>query len=226
MEEAGLWGFVGGNAAGRKPTWVRDGERIAIGTARLDHPSDGGRQGPNRSLLATDLARILHAWTRMGRDAASLLGDFAYVMHDGEHRSTAGVRDVFGVDTLYYRTFPGFVAFASRADVLALDNAYDSAYFAEYLGRVSNAPRTPYSDVFAVPAAHVAQWTNGTLVLRRYWSGESFTAPNTSASPVLVDEFRERFNDAVRTRLLPYAPTWAQLSGGLDSSSVVSTAQS
>ena len=40
-----------------------------------------------------------------------------------------------------------------------------------------------------------------------------------------IEEFRTLFSEAVRTRLEPNGRTWAELSGGLDSSSIVSMAQ-
>jgi asparagine synthase (glutamine-hydrolysing) len=63
------------------------------------------------------------------------------------------------------------------------------------------------------------------VVTQRYWSAASFTTPDLRPIPALVEEFREHFSTAVRTRLTTNGRTWAQLSGGLDSSSVVSMAQ-
>lgn len=224
---AGFWGFAGGDAAGRRPTWVRDRERIAIGTARLDHSPDVGRSQSSASVVASDLRRILSAWSGDVETAATFIGDFACVIYDERSRSIVGVRDVFGVDTLYYRSFPDVVAFASRADLLATEHDYDRQFLAEFVARAdSGGSRTPYNGVCAVPPAHVVRTIARRVVTQRYWSAASFTTPDARPWPALVDEFREHFATAVRTRLSPNGRTWAQLSGGLDSSSVVSMAQS
>lgn len=227
VESAGFWGFAGGDAAGRRPTWVRNRERIAIGTARLDDSSNAGQAQSSASLVASDLKRILGAWSGEIETAATFIGDFAFVIYDERSRSIVGARDAFGVDTLYYRTLPDIVAFASRADLLATEHEYDRQFLAEFVARAdSGGTRTPYNGVCAVPPAHVVRTIARKVMTQRYWSAASFTTPDVRPIPALVEEFREHFATAVRTRLSPNARTWAQLSGGLDSSSVVSMAQS
>jgi asparagine synthase (glutamine-hydrolysing) len=227
VEGAGFWGFAGGDAAGRRPTWVRNRERIAIGTARLDDSSDVDRARSGSSRVATDLLRILEEWSGEPETAAKFIGDFACVVYDERSHSIVGVRDAFGVDTLYYRTFPDIVAFASRADLLATEHDYDRQFLAEFVARAdSGGSRTPYNDVCAVPPAHVVLTIGRRVVTQRYWSAAAFTTPDARPWPALVEEFREHFATAVRTRLSTNGRTWAQLSGGLDSSSVVSMAQS
>jgi asparagine synthase (glutamine-hydrolysing) len=227
VEGAGFWGFAGGDAAGRRPTLVRHRERIAIGTARLDDSPSAGTARSSASLVASDLRRILDTWSGDVESAASFIGDFAVVIYDERSRSVVGARDAFGVDTLYYRTFPDVVALASRADLLATEHEYDRQFLAEFVARAdSGGSRTPYSGVCAVPPAHVVRTVGRKVVTQRFWSAASFTTPDLRPMPALVEEFREHFATAVRTRLSPNARTWAQLSGGLDSSSVVSMAQS
>jgi asparagine synthase (glutamine-hydrolysing) len=225
VESAGFWGFAGGDAAGRRPTWVRDRERIAIGTVRLDDSPSAGSSQTSVSLVASDLKHILSTWSGEAEAAVKFIGDFAFVIYDERTRSIVGARDAFGVDTLYYRTFPDIVAFASRADLLATAHEYDRQFLAEFVARADSGTRTPYNGVCAVPPAHVVRPIARRVVTQRYWSAASFTAPDPRPLPALVDEFRDHFATAVRTRLSPNARTWAQLSGGLDSSSVVSMAQ-
>jgi asparagine synthase (glutamine-hydrolysing) len=226
VEGVGFWGFAGGDAAGRRPTWVRRGERIAIGTARLDDSSRVCHAQSSASVVTTDLARILNAWSGEVETAPMFIGDFACVIYDERSHSIVGLRDAFGVDTLYYRTFPDIVAFASRADLLATEHDYDRQFLAEFVARADSDTRTPYNGVCAVPPAHVVRTLARRVVTQRYWSAAAFTTPDTRPWPALVEEFREHFAAAVRTRLSTNGRTWAQLSGGLDSSSVVSMAQS
>jgi asparagine synthase (glutamine-hydrolysing) len=227
VESTGFWGFVGGDAAGRRPTWVRHRHRIAIGTVRLDDPPAAGKTQSGASVVASELKHIAGTWWGEAQATAKLIGDFAFVIYDERSRAIVGARDVFGVDTLYYRVFADVVTFASRADLLATEGEYDRQFLAEFVARAdSGGSRTPYNGVSAVPPAHVVRTIARKVVTQRYWSAAAFTKPDARPWPTLVHEFREHFATAVRTRLSPSARTWAQLSGGLDSSSVVSMAQS
>jgi asparagine synthase (glutamine-hydrolysing) len=68
----------------------------------------------------------------------------------------------------------------------------------------------------------------GALTLQPYWSPEGFELdPSWAKSePEAVDTCRRLFTDSVRLRLGRKGEVWAQLSGGVDSSSIVSVAQS
>jgi len=226
VEGPGIWGLVAGDAAGRHPAWIRNDRRIAIGTVRLDHPTWATQLPSGRDAVTIDLVHVLDAWAQ-GARPNDQLGDFAYVLYDERARFLEGARDVFGVDPLYYRTFDGVVAFASRAELLADAGAYDRQWLAEFLGR-AHAPggRTPYPDVLAVPPAHTLRLTGWRVELTRYWSPDAYTTARSLPLGDAVREFRARFSSAVRTRVTPDGCTWAQLSGGLDSSSVVSIAAS
>lgn len=157
---------------------------------------------------------------------AGVVGDFAVVLYDAPSHTAIAACDAFGVHPLYYRVFPTAVAFASRAEILADGEEYDRQYLAERLAGVTASPdRTPFSDVAALPAAHAARLADGRLAIERYWSAESFVGRDTRSPGALVEEFRERFAAAVGVRLTDARTTWAQLSGGLDSSSIVCMAE-
>lgn len=226
VEAAGFWGLVGGDAAGRRPAWIRNDRRLAIGAARLDHPSWPVQPPASRAAVTIDLVHLLDAWAE-GAPWADQRGDFACAFYDERARFLEGARDAFGVQSLYYRTFEGVVALASRADLLADADAYDRQWLAEFLGR-AHAPvgRTPYRDVLAVPPAHTMRLTGWHVELTRYWSPDAFVTPRARPLGEVVNEFHALLSTAVRTRVTPDGRTWAQLSGGLDSSSVVSMAAS
>ncbi|MGH7649329.1 MAG: asparagine synthase-related protein, partial [Gemmatimonadaceae bacterium] len=220
VEHPGFWGFTAGNAAGRRPTVAADGNRVAIGTVRLDGNTAG-------ITAQTDLACALHAWPMNSADVARLYGEFAIVFYDTARHVLLAVRDALGVDALYYRVLPGGIALSSRADVLALtDDEYDRGYLSAFLA--GSAPldgATPFRGVSAVPAAHVLHCAGGHVSIERWWSPDRFLNPEPRATSELADEFRHRFAQAVRSRMgAAEGETWSELSGGLESSSVVSMA--
>lgn len=218
LERPGFWGLTAGNSAGRRPTVCTDGSRIAIGTIRLDsEPSD--------SSSSADLSIVMEAWPTDGTAVARLRGDFAVVLYDGARHTMLAARDAFGIDAMYYRVLPGGIALASRADVLALSaEEYDRGYLASFLaGCAAAVGATAFRGVSTLPAAHLLRCTDGRVSVERWWTPEKFLDAEPRPMHELVDDFRHRFAAAVRTRLAPGASdTWSELSGGLDSSSVVS----
>jgi len=220
VEARGCWGLTAGRGAGRRPHACTDGNRIAIGTVRLD-AERGDPESP------ADLRYVMQAWPADDDAVARIRGDFAVVLYDSARRTVFAARDAFGVDGLYYRVLPGGIAFASRADVLALSaDAYDRGYLAAFLaGCAPVEGATPFRGVSAVPAGHTLRCVNGQVSVQRWWMPERFLDAEPRRTGDLVDDFRHRFAAAVRSRMAPgERDTWSQLSGGLDSSSVVSMA--
>ena len=219
-EHPGFWGLTAGTSAGRRPTVCTDGPRNAIGTVRLDRESGDAAS-------SNDLSNVMQAWPTNGTAIARLRGDFAVVLYDCARHTVFAVRDAFGVDSLYYRVLPGGIAFSSRADVLALSaDEYDRGYLAAFLaGCAPVEAATPFRGVSALRAAHILRYLDGRLSVERWWAPEPFLAAEPRPTGDLVDDFRHRFASSVRCRMAPgVRDTWSQLSGGLDSSSVVSIA--
>lgn len=220
LEQPGFWGLTAGNSAGRRPTACTDGHRIAIGTVRLDR--EAGDASPS-----TDLACVLHAWPADGAAIARLRGEFAVVLADGARGSVLAARDAFGVDALYYRVLPGGIALASRADVLAVGaDEYDRGYLAAFLAGCAPVDgATAFRAVSALRSAHFLRFVDGRLSIERWWEPERFLDAEPRPTSDVIDDFRHRFACAVRCRMAPgERDTWSELSGGLDSSSVVSMA--
>jgi asparagine synthase (glutamine-hydrolysing) len=167
----------------------------------------------------------MQAWPTDGAAVARLRGDFAVVLYDCARHTVFAVRDAFGVDALYYRVLTGGIALASRADVLALSaDEYDHGYLASFLaGCAAAVGTTAFRGVSTLPAAHLLRCTDGRVSVERWWTPEQFLDAEARPMHELVDDFRHRFAASVRTRLAPGASdTWSELSGGIDSSSVVS----
>jgi len=73
------------------------------------------------------------------------------------------------------------------------------------------------------PAGVVVAAVNRDVRITRYWTPHpAANAPQRLSEA--ADRFRERFTECVRTRIDAYPSTWSDLSGGLDSSSIVVTA--
>jgi len=151
---------------------------------------------------------------------------FAFAVWDRDARSLFLARDRFGVKPLYYVDAPWGLAFASELKALVavglttgdLDWAAVDMFF--QLGYIP-APYSPFRDVRKLPPAHWLQWTaDGTVRVERYWDLPSGTNP---PEPELVEHLLQTFDDSITSHMVSDVPVAAFLSGGLDSSAVVSS---
>ncbi len=210
------------------PLVTQDGEHLAVGVVRLDNRSEVQRWTDTAGLPLTDLQLVARLVTRTRTTRIrDLLGDFAFVVWNEATRSAIAATDALGVRRLFY-SHGAVTAFASRAEALALADRYDQQYLAERVAVCVLTPGiTPYEGVRQMPAGTIGTLRNAKLSLDTYWSPEEFGP--TPHTPGLEREapqaLRALLTASVRQRLSPDGNTWAQLSGGLDSSSVVSMAQ-
>jgi asparagine synthase (glutamine-hydrolysing) len=206
-----------------------DGAHVACGTVRLDNRQElEGWIGRGAAGL-TDLELVLKSVRRFGTSRIErLVGDFAFVVWDDTSGETIAAVDAVGVKKLYSAEACGCVAFASRAEALAVDLEYEPQYLAELIALCPLSPGlSPYAGVRTFPGGTYGVLRQGRLDLHRYWTTDEFEAAPLSDASMreLPEACRTLLADSVRLRLRRGGGTWAQLSGGLDSSSVVSLAQ-
>ncbi|HEU4882306.1 MAG TPA: asparagine synthase-related protein, partial [Longimicrobium sp.] len=214
-----------------RPLMARHGPLLGIGDVRLDNRAEVARQA--RAVMEVgdsvpDLALVLGAYAARGEACIpELLGDFNVVIWDARTGEMRAARDAFGVRTLFHARRPGATVVGSRALALASGDAYDEEWAAGYLaGGYGSDGSTPFAGCRSVAAGSWMTVRGGVAREHRYWS----PGPHLPRPGARVDEgeavarFGALFADAVRTRVDGGGTTWAQLSGGLDSSSIVCAA--
>jgi asparagine synthase (glutamine-hydrolysing) len=208
-----------------RTTLARIGDWLAVGVARLDN-RDEVRAWTGASPDAPELHLIAAAIAVRGPSCIrSILGDFAVVAWHAVTRETIAARDAFGVKPLYVRARDSEVAFASHAASLADSTEFDLEYIAEFiLSGFDREHRTPYAGVRAVPPGHVVTVRGGVMTSTRYWSATECEPAERASVDGSVAEFRELLDRAVINNLTGAGDAWSQLSGGLDSSTLVCVA--
>ncbi len=179
----------------------------------------------------TDAELVLRAYQAWGEDCPRhLLGDFAFAIWDGRERQLFCARDILGLRPFYYRVTAGRFLFASELHALLegpeVVRRPNEGMVAEFLaGAVTSQEETLFEDILRLPPAHGLMVREGRVRRFRYWDVDPQREIRYRADADYVQQFREILREAVRCRLRSHGPLGAHLSGGVDSSSVVATAQ-
>jgi len=177
-----------------------------------------------------DTHLILLAYQRWGSDCPSrLVGDYAFVIWDGEKRRLFCARDHIGVKPFYYFRSPRIFVFASEIKaLLALDEVpreINEVKVGELLARhFEDKAGTLYRGIYRLPPAHSQAVTRDACSVRAYWSLDPTFELRLKNDAAYEEAFRELFVETVRCRTRAEGPVGATLSGGLDSSSITCVA--
>ena len=181
---------------------------------------------------ATDTEVVLAAYAQWGEACLRRFnGMWAFALWDRQERTLLLARDRFGVKPVYYTHTPERFAFASEIKAfLALDGFQPALHTGVAAGFLQSAytqegttPDTLMAAVKRLPAGHTLRiGANGTAQVSRWWETRNHfpVVPDRYADQVA--EFRHLFIDATRIRLRSDVPVGTCLSGGVDSSAVVS----
>lgn len=201
---------------------------------RIDNREDLLREFRSRGVRLrddTDADLVLAAYDCWGDAFVSrLLGDFALALWDERRRLLLCARDPLGIRPFYYRQDGPSFRFASELAPLLADPALprrpNEGMIAEYLAmRINHKEETFYQGVLRLPPAHTLLIDRGSLAVRRYWDVDPDRRIRHRSDEEYGEHFRELFTQAVGCRLRSHRPVGADLSGGLDSSSIVGVAQ-
>jgi len=201
---------------------------FAVGTARLDNRSEvvnwlaRGRTQVRSDCGDLELSAL--AVIHLGRECVSqLLGDFGFCLYDRAERTAFAARDAFGVRPLFYALRGATLLVSSRADLEdAVD--YDETFLAHFLlAHVTSGPWSAFRSVKRLLHGHILECDCRGLRTSRFWSPCDVAARDLPFDAAR-DEFRYHFLAGLKTRLMAPTPVWAELSGGVDSSSIVSSA--
>jgi asparagine synthase (glutamine-hydrolysing) len=210
-----------------RPVLARRGVLAAAGDVRLDNRAEVAAWTGAAADGASDLDLVLAAYAARGPAALDgLLGDFSLVLWDGGRRTLAVLRDAFGVKPLFVAHEGHALVVSSRLGALAGGRDYDDEFVADFLvGGSTVGTRTLWTGCRAVEPGEVLRCESGSVSSRRAWSPFAVAPAQRVDEREAVETFRALFLESVRLRAEDGGSVWAQLSGGLDSSSVVCAAQ-
>lgn len=190
----------------------------------------------NRTVLIRDLAEMVSnescdveivaaAYQKWGTGSfARLIGDWALAICEPDKRVILA-KDFAGIRHLYYSFQNDTVTWCTVLDPLVLFAGRTLALNEEYIaGWVASFPAphlTPYAGIDSVPPSSFVVIRPGHRKTTKFWDFDYHKRTRYSSDPEYEGHFRSVFSDAVTRRLRCDTPVLAELSGGMDSSSIV-----
>lgn len=178
---------------------------------------------------SSDTEVFLNAFVEYGTECFSLFnGMFAIAIWDMHENSLLIAKDRMGKKPLYYTIQDDTVIFSSELkSIYALDENKSIDYKAlqDYFtfGYIPT-PRTIYNNIFKLEPASYALFTKDSFKKSSYWDVK-FTTDESISYVNARQNVESLLDQAVERRLVSDVPFGAFLSGGIDSSVVVSMMQ-
>jgi asparagine synthase (glutamine-hydrolysing) len=220
---------IGGGA---QPMWDQSG-RIAVvyngeiyNYVELRHElQEFGHKFSSHS----DTEVLIESYRAWGCDAlARLRGMFGFALWDEDRQRLLLARDAFGKKPLFIAEQKGGILFSSEIEPIVQFPGFDRSFDQDALGhyfvnRYVPGPLTFFERVKKLQPGHYFSWHNGQWRTERYFTAPfATTVPDIDSFDEAVSLFGETFDESVRLRMRSDAPFGAFLSGGIDSSAVVS----
>ena len=223
-------------ATGDQPLYSDDGNLALVFNGEIYNHAELRRELEQRGRRFvtdhSDSEVILRGFEEWGRNVVDhLTGMFAFAISDHERAELFLARDRLGIKPLYYVDGPNGFAFASELKALFQDARVPRRPDVEALQRFllfrlhDDGEQTFFDDVHRLLPAHTMLVRPGGIVkIERYWNppvNPEFAS--TRPDDDYAQDFAARFDEVVKRHLISDVPVGVPLSGGLDSSGVVTT---
>jgi asparagine synthase (glutamine-hydrolysing) len=201
---------------------------------RLDNRAELIRElsaHPNSHEDLPDAELVAAAVDRWGEEClGKLIGDWALSVWDPRRQSLLLAKDPLGTRHLYYTFSSNHVMWCTILDPLVLDAGASFNICEEYVAGwfatlFPAAHLTPYEDIHAVAPSSAVTFDSRRFGVERtihqYWDFDPAKWVRYRTDAAYEEHFRKVLCQAVQRRLRSNRPVLAELSGGMDSSSIV-----
>jgi asparagine synthase (glutamine-hydrolysing) len=182
----------------------------------------------HRFATHSDCETIVHLYEERGIDfLQALRGMFAIALWDAERARLVLARDRLGVKPLYWAPVAGGIVYASEPGAILVSGLVaarpDPEAIAQYLTlQYVPPPRSGFAGIHKLAPGELLVFEDGEASVRRWWSLDHAAKSGQGGEEEAIERVDELIAEATRLRMIADVPIGAFLSGGIDSSLVVS----
>lgn len=175
----------------------------------------------------TDTETILHGYEEYGKEIVKKLrGMFAFVIYNLETKELFGARDHFGIKPFYYYNVDGLFMYGSEIKSFLEHPNFKKELNEEALRpyltfQFSALEETFFKGVFKLKEGHMFTYKDGNMNIEQYYKINYEQSNKTEQE--FIDEINDKIEKSVECHKNSDVKLGAFLSGGVDSSYIVST---
>jgi asparagine synthase (glutamine-hydrolysing) len=208
-----------------------DQSLVLVMDGRVDNWLDLRRELRERGVVLrdrSDAELVLRAYELWGELCVDrIIGECVFFVWDARRQTLFGSRDPAGTRHFYYHEGEGWFGFASEIKgllALGVGQKLNESRLVDYLVQEFDRDDqigTFYRDIVRLPAGNAIRVVANGVQIWRWWNPSELEPASYRSLDSCAEAFREQLEIAVKCRLRAIRPMAAQLSGGLDSSSIV-----
>jgi len=178
----------------------------------------------------TDTEVIVHLYEELGPDCLQKLrGMFAFAIWDEKTKTLLLARDRVGIKPLYYSLGDSSLIFASEIKAILADPSINRKMVPELIDRFLTflyvpGKETLLNGISKLAPGHYLLVRNGKAVIRQYWDLRFDGLSDSMSVKDAETELLSLLEETVRLHMIADVPVGVLLSGGIDSTGVLSLA--
>jgi asparagine synthase (glutamine-hydrolysing) len=176
----------------------------------------------------SDTEVLLNAFAEWKTDCLPKLnGMFAFAIWDEQEKTLTLARDRAGIKPLYFSKFDKQIVFASEIKAILASKLIkpelDREGFHQFLTFLWTVPpHTLFSNIKQLQPGHFLVWKDGEITINEWWDLDYSVEESASDENVWRERVLECLDRVTKMEMIADVPLGAFLSGGVDSSSLVS----
>lgn len=213
--------------AGHQPMHSNDGRYVIVYNGEVYNYIEIREELAHKYTFktGTDTEIVLAAYQEWGRNCLDRFnGMFAFVIYDTETKEIFGARDRYGIKPLYYFIDSKQLIFASdiKSILPLVRTEANNEVIHDYLlyNRTDHTENTFFKNVRKIPHGNWFKIYRDKIEIKKWYNLPERVKENDVISP---ENYRELFKDSLKLRLRADVPVGVSLSGGIDSSAIVSS---
>ncbi len=220
------------SASGRQPMTDHGGTKQIVFNGEIYNYLELRQQLQSEYVFKTqtDTEVLLAAYEKWGEECLDrLIGMFAFIIWDEKEKKVFAARDRFGVKPLYYHQKKDGSLYAASeikalhaAGIPRIENTETWSTYLTY-GLHDYSAETFWSEIYALPAGHKLSWKQNRTSISCWYDLASKVGDQTDERPeaIVEEEYLALMKESIRLRFRSDVPVGINLSGGLDSSTLL-----